>query len=155
MSVAPDGLGQAKAAGNRAGEQAPVREEGPVGMLLLAEIWRWTKLILGWVLMVAGPMVGGPLPGPLGIIGFAAGLILVLRNSRWARRVFIRIKRRYPRTLSPVRHALRPGANLTAILRRVWTRLWVALRRRVSPKKRHPEYGTRSAAPLDIERGDG
>ncbi|HEY4545281.1 MAG TPA: hypothetical protein VIG90_02480 [Pedomonas sp.] len=132
-------------------------------MLLFAEIWRWTKLILGWVLMVASPLVGGPLPGPFGIIGFAAGLILVLRNSRWARRIFIRIKRRYPRTLSPVRHALRPGANLPAILRRTWTRVWVALRRRWSPRKRQagPEAdGAASpvaspAAPVDGGRRDG
>ena len=122
---------------------------------MFAEIWRWTKLILGWALLVASPVVGGPLPGPFGIIGFAAGLILVLRNSRWARRLFIRFKRRYPRTLTPVRRALRPGADLQAILRRAGTRVWVALRRRVSPKKPAAGASTRSAAPLDVERGDG
>lgn len=130
-------------------------------MLLLLEGWRWTKLVLGWVLMVAGPVVGGPLPGPFGIVGFAAGLILVLRNSRWARRFFIRIKRRYPRTLSPVRHALRPGADLPAILRRTWTRLWVALRRRTGRKKgdASAQAAERSApevtAPLDAGGQDG
>lgn len=111
-------------------------------LLLLAEIWRWAKLILGWVLLVAGPLIGGPLPGPFGVIGFAAGLILVLRNSLWARRVFIRIKRRYPKSISPVRHALRPGANLTAILRRTGTRLWIALRRRLRRKKENAESNT-------------
>jgi len=122
-----------------------------VTKLLLAEIWRWTKLALGWALLVVGPLVGGPLPGPFGIIAFAAGLILVLRNSRWARRFFIRIKRRYPATVGPVRHALRPGANLPLILQRTWARLWAHVRRRTSGRKnRTPEE---TAAPLDGRDG--
>ena len=123
-------------------------------MLLLVEVWRWTKLILGWVLLVAGPVVGGPLPGPFGVIGFAAGLILVLRNSRWARRFFIRIQRRYPRSISPVRRALRPGANLTAILQRTGAQIWVALRRRLFPKKRPAKSDAAAGTRLDAERQD-
>lgn len=123
-------------------------------MLLLVEVWRWTKLILGWVLLVAGPVVGGPLPGPFGLIGFAAGLILVLRNSRWARRFFIRIQRRYPRSVSPVRRALRPGANLTGILQRTGAQIWVALRRRLSPRKRSAKTDAAAGARLDAERQD-
>ena len=53
-------------------------------------------LALGWVLIALTPVVG-PIPGPGGIFVLAAGLTLVLRNSRWARRAFARAKRRWPR----------------------------------------------------------
>lgn len=58
---------------------------------------RLTQLGIGWVLLVLAPLIGGPLPGPLGILGFAAGLALVLRNSHWARRRYVRLKQRYPK----------------------------------------------------------
>ena len=48
------------------------------------------------LLILATPLVG-VIPGPGGIFVFAAGLVLVLQNSRWARRKFARAKRRYPR----------------------------------------------------------
>ncbi|HLU91842.1 MAG TPA: hypothetical protein VKZ46_04585 [Pedomonas sp.] len=115
----------------------------------LFEVWRWSQLVAGWLLMVLAPLVGGPLPGPFGVIGFAAGLILVLRNSRWARRLFIRIKRRYPGTLGPVRRALRPGANLSAILGRVWKRLWVRVWGRRQRGKARARAAGRTTAPLD------
>jgi hypothetical protein len=51
---------------------------------------------LGFVLIVAAP-IAGPIPGPGGILLFAAGLILVLRNSAWARKRFARLKKRYPK----------------------------------------------------------
>jgi len=57
---------------------------------------RYFLLGLGWLLIALTPVVG-PIPGPGGIIVLAAGLTLVLRNSRWARRVFARVKRRWPR----------------------------------------------------------
>ncbi|WP_245648786.1 hypothetical protein [Sphingomonas sanxanigenens] len=50
---------------------------------------------LGWLLIALTPLVG-PLPGPGGIIVFAAGLGLVLRNSAWAKRRYVRFKRRHP-----------------------------------------------------------
>jgi hypothetical protein len=57
---------------------------------------RYALLGLGWLLIALTPIVG-PIPGPGGIIVLAAGLTLVLRNSRWARRAFARAKRRWPR----------------------------------------------------------
>jgi hypothetical protein len=57
---------------------------------------RYCLLGLGWLLIALTPVVG-PLPGPGGIIVLAAGLTLLLRNSRWARRSFARAKRRWPR----------------------------------------------------------
>ncbi|TPG21631.1 hypothetical protein EAH79_15135 [Sphingomonas koreensis] len=51
---------------------------------------------LGVILLVLTPVVG-PIPGPGGILFLAGGLTLVLQNSRWAKRVFARTKRRWPR----------------------------------------------------------
>lgn len=53
-------------------------------------------VILGPVLIVLSPAVG-LLPGPGGIVVFAAGLGLTLRHIRVARRTYVRIKRRWPR----------------------------------------------------------
>lgn len=134
---------------------APAKEGTLVARLLLVEIWRWTQLGVGWLLMILGPLVGGPLPGPFGVIGFAAGLILVLRNSRWARRYFIRLKRRHPSMLGPVRHALKHGVNLSAVLQRVWA----AIRAKLGRRGASPPHGGRRAgaetAPEAAARPDG
>ena len=53
-------------------------------------------LIAGWFLIVLAAPVGA-LPGPGGIIVFSAGAALVLRNSAWAKRRYVLLKRRWPR----------------------------------------------------------
>jgi len=50
---------------------------------------------LGFVLIALTPVVG-PIPGPGGIIVFGAGLSLVLKYTGWAKRVYVRFKRRHP-----------------------------------------------------------
>ena len=57
---------------------------------------RITLLVTGLLLIAATPLVG-IIPGPGGIFVFAAGLVLVLQNSKWARGHFVRLKRRWPR----------------------------------------------------------
>ena len=57
---------------------------------------RIALVVLGFILMALTPVVG-PLPGPGGIIVFAAGLSLVLKYSEWAKRRYVRFKRRHPR----------------------------------------------------------
>ena len=57
---------------------------------------RIALLVTGVLLIVATPLVG-IIPGPGGIFVFAAGLVLVLQNSKWARGHFVRIKKRWPR----------------------------------------------------------
>jgi hypothetical protein len=47
--------------------------------------------------MVAAPLAG-VLPGPGGIIVFAIGLGLTLRNSAWARRRYVNFKKRFPKS---------------------------------------------------------
>jgi hypothetical protein len=64
---------------------------------------RWTDIPLvrqclvglGFLLIVLSAFVG-PIPGPGGIIVFAAGLGLVLKYSGWAKRAYVRFKRKHP-----------------------------------------------------------
>jgi hypothetical protein len=53
-------------------------------------------IVIGVLVMAVSPVVG-VIPGPGGVFVFAAGLILVLRNSPWALAHFARLKRRCPR----------------------------------------------------------
>src|SRR5688500_5036855 len=50
---------------------------------------------LGFLLIALTPLVG-PIPGPGGIIVFGAGLSLVLKYSGWAKRLYVRLKRKHP-----------------------------------------------------------
>ena len=68
---------------------------------------RLVQLGLGGLFMLLAPIVGIPTPGPLGIFVFAFGLALVLRNSRWARRRYLRWTRGYPRVRKAVDFGLR------------------------------------------------
>ena len=61
------------------------------------------------LLIVAAPVVG-LLPGPGGVFVFAAGLVLLLRNSPWARRRFAQAKRRWPRVGGIVDRVLQRGS---------------------------------------------
>ncbi|HEX8669469.1 MAG TPA: hypothetical protein VF727_13975 [Allosphingosinicella sp.] len=56
---------------------------------------RTALFLLGWLLIAVSPIVG-PIPGPGGIIVFAAGLSLVLKYSGWAKRKYVAFKRRHP-----------------------------------------------------------
>lgn len=58
--------------------------------------FRLPLLVVGCTLLVATPFVG-VLPGPGGVVTFALGMGLVLRNSAWAKRRYVRFKRRWPR----------------------------------------------------------
>ncbi len=74
-------------------------------------VMRIAQLVLGGLLIIAAGFIG-PLPGPGGIFVFAAGLILILRNSLWARRRFARIKRRWPRFGNLIDRVLRRPSAL-------------------------------------------
>ena len=51
--------------------------------------------VLGILLVIVSPLVGA-IPGPGGIFVFAAGLALILQNSEWAKRQYVKFKRRHP-----------------------------------------------------------
>lgn len=67
---------------------------------------RMVMLCLGWTIIAISPIIGA-IPGPGGIFVFAAGLVLVLRNSNWAKRQFIRLCNRWPRLGTYADKALR------------------------------------------------
>jgi hypothetical protein len=53
-------------------------------------------VVVGFFLIALTPLVG-PIPGPGGIIVFGAGLTLVLRYSDWAKKQYVKFKRRHPK----------------------------------------------------------
>lgn len=60
------------------------------------ETIRLVLFAIGCVLVLAAPVVG-LLPGPGGIIVFAIGLGMALKNSLWAKRQYVAFKRRWPK----------------------------------------------------------
>lgn len=52
-------------------------------------------MLLGWLLIIISPVIGA-IPGPGFIILFPIGLALVLRNSLWTKRLYVRFERRFP-----------------------------------------------------------
>jgi hypothetical protein len=88
-------------------------------ILVRSQPFRVFQLVLGVLLMLVAPIIGIPTPGPLGIFIFGFGFALVLRNSRWARRRYLRYTRRYPRVRRAVDFGLRrkrkPGLSSRAL----------------------------------------
>ena len=78
---------------------------------------RLLQLAIGVLLILMAAIIG-PLPGPGGIFFFAAGLILILRNSRRARALFARAKRRWPTLGNSVDLAMRRPSALRRRARR-------------------------------------
>ena len=70
--------------------------------------WRIFWLTLGWLLIAASPLVG-VVPGPGGVFVFAAGAALLIRNSCWAKRHYVRLKRRWPRLGRATDRVMRRG----------------------------------------------
>jgi hypothetical protein len=50
------------------------------------------------ILLLIGAIFVGPIPGPGGVFFVAGGLALILPNSPWAMRQFVRWKRKWPKT---------------------------------------------------------
>jgi hypothetical protein len=83
-------------------ETAPARRAARRGA-------RWVMIGVGLVLIALGVVIEF-LPLPLhmpGAVILVLGLILVLRTSYSARRTFIRVQRRHPKMVFPLRRLLR------------------------------------------------
>jgi hypothetical protein len=73
---------------------------------LVARVARWALIGLGVAVIALGVLIA-PLPGPGGLPVIVVGLMILLRNSFWAKRQFVRFQRAHPRTVSPIRRLLR------------------------------------------------
>lgn len=51
----------------------------------------------GWFLVLIVTPAVGVLPGPGGVFIFAGGLALLLKNSNWVKRGYVRVARKYPK----------------------------------------------------------
>lgn len=72
-------------------------------------------MALGFAVIALGLLIA-PLPGPGGVPVITVGLVLVLRASTGAKRLFIKAHRRWPRQLSPIRRLLRRNPPFVSIL---------------------------------------
>ena len=87
--------------------------------LIRSEPVRVAQIALGMALVLIAPVLATfPQPFPIGIVAFGAGLALVLKNSGWARRKYVRWQHRYPRAgritdigLRRKRRKVRPDQN--------------------------------------------
>jgi hypothetical protein len=94
---------------------------------------RHALVALGFLLVASTPLVG-PIPGPGGIVVFGAGLSLILKYTGWAKRLYVRFKRKHPKK----------GSWADWSLRRASARRREALR-----KEREAAEGAEAAAPSE------
>ncbi len=67
---------------------------------------RFALVGVGLVIMLAGVPLAAIFHTP-GVIVLAVGLVIVLRNSFGARRIFIKAQRRHPKIVFPIRRLIR------------------------------------------------
>lgn len=72
-------------------------------------------MALGLLIILAGGLVS-PLPGPAGLPLVLVGLVVILRSSYKAKRLFVRLQRAHPRLLSPLRRLLGRDPKVVAVL---------------------------------------
>ena len=92
----------------------PEQEVRPHRYGLAIRLMRLLLTLVGAVLILLGFAIA-PLPGPLGVPVTVVGLMLVLRNSFWARRRFVRLQHRHPRWLFPMRRLLRKNPEILPV----------------------------------------
>ena len=61
-----------------------------------SKLVRTILFMVGLLLIIVSPLAGA-IPGPGGVFVFAAGLALALKNSEWAKRQYVRFKRKQPK----------------------------------------------------------
>lgn len=122
----------------------PARHRRPPASGLARRLYKAAGMALGFLVIVLGILIA-PLPGPGGLPVIALGLVLVLRTSYGAKRLFIRALHRWPRQLSPVRRLLRRNSPFVSIFWQMMLRterfvtrghgVIAGLRRRLKPRR--------------------
>ena len=88
---------------------------GFLDALVRSEPFRVFQIMLGVLLMPVAGIVGLISPAPIGIVIFGAGVALVFRNSRWARRRYLFYTRRHPKVRRAVDIGLMRGKRRRAV----------------------------------------
>lgn len=104
-------------------------------------------MLVGAVIMVAGVAIS-PLPGPFGLPLAVVGLMIVLRNSMWAKREFVKLKRRHPNFVFPLRRLMRRRPEFAPVFWQQTLRMerLVLKRRRVLARVRRRLFRRRRPA---------
>ena len=85
----------------------------PSGPML--RLKRMALMAAGALIVVAGAIIA-PLPGPFGLPIALVGLAMILRNSFWAKRQFIRAQYRRPKFVYPFRRLLRKRPEFAPVM---------------------------------------
>ncbi len=80
----------------------------------MRRVFRAASMVFGALIILLGFAIA-PLPGPLGLPVAVVGLMIVLRNSMWAKREFVRLKRRHPNWLMPLRKLMRKRPQFASV----------------------------------------
>lgn len=95
---------------------------------------RLALLALG-VLVILFGIVISPLPGPGGIPVITLGLVIVLRNSYWAKRQFIRAQKAKPKWVYPFRRLMRKNPEIAPVFWQQALRVEMLV---IRPRRRRP-----------------
>lgn len=82
---------------------------------LFGRLVKLAWIALGLVIMLAGVAIA-PLPGPFGLPIAVVGLMMVLRNSFWAKRQFIRMQYARPNWVYPFRRLMRRRPEFAPVM---------------------------------------
>ncbi|MBC6982297.1 hypothetical protein H8B08_11130 [Caulobacter sp. 17J80-11] len=72
-------------------------------------------MLLGAGIMVLGFAIA-PLPGPFGLPIAVVGMMLILRNSIWAKRKFIKLQHARPNWVYPIRRLMRREPEVAPVM---------------------------------------
>lgn len=78
-----------------------MRRPATATTLSFGRVRQLVLIAMGWTIIGLGLLLA-PLPGPGGLPVALVGGIILMRNSRNARRLFVRMKRRHPRAFCHV-----------------------------------------------------
>lgn len=95
---------------------------------------RLAMLSLGVLIMLVGVIIA-PLPGPGGIPVITVGLVIVLRNSYWAKRQFIKAQRAKPNWVYPFRRLMRKNPEIAPVF---WQQALRVEKMVIRPRRRRP-----------------
>lgn len=82
---------------------------------LVGRLAKLAWMALGALIMLAGVAIA-PLPGPFGLPIAVVGLMIVLRNSYWAKRQFIRMQYARPNWVYPFRRLMRRRPEFAPVM---------------------------------------